>query len=72
MCCLEGSLYSALSSIPIVKDFAPFISLLILVAALVIAFAAKSVAHFICALYCPLTYLLYHYATKSSKIKDNS
>ena len=70
--CLEGMLYKTLSNIPVLKYFTGLISIIILIAALFSASTVGSVIHSIFALYCPLVYLIYYYATKPNKIKNNS
>jgi hypothetical protein len=62
--CLEGMLTNALKQIPVIKYFTPLISIAIFIAAMYFSLKTGSPAHIIGAYFCPLFYLIYHFATK--------
>ncbi len=72
--CLEGMLTNALKQIPVVKYFTPLISILIFIGAMYFSLQTGSAAHIIGAYFCPLFYLIYHFATKGmgGKKKGNN
>ncbi len=68
--CLEGMLTNALAKVPVLKYFSGLISILIFIAALYFSFKSGSVIHIIFAYFCPLLYLIYHFATKGMSGKN--
>ena len=69
--CLEGMLTNAMSKVPVLKYFAPLISLIIFCTALYFSIMTGNAAHIIVAYFCPLLYIIYHFATKGKKSKTN-
>jgi hypothetical protein len=72
--CLEGMLTNALKQIPVVKYFTPLISIGIFIAAMYFSLKTGSAVHIIGAYFCPLFYLIYHFATKGTvkkKVSNN-
>ncbi len=63
--CLEGMLTKAISSIPILQYFSGLISFIIFITALYFAIKTGSAVHIISAYFCPLLYLIYHFAFKN-------
>jgi len=74
--CLEGMLTKAMSTVPVLKYFSGLISVIIFIAALYFSFKTGSPVHMIGAYFCPLLYLIYHFATKGmsnkKKVSDNN
>ena len=73
--CLEAMLTNAMSKIPVLKYFSSLISLIIFIVALYFAIKTGSVVQIIVAYFCPLLYLIYHFATKGTggkKKKNNN
>ena len=70
--CLEGMLTKAMSKVPVLKYFAPLISLIIFCTALYFSIMTGNAVHIIVAYCCPLLYIIYHFATKGKKKKANS
>jgi ABC-type transport system involved in cytochrome bd biosynthesis fused ATPase/permease subunit len=64
--CLEGMLTRAMSNVPVLKYFSGLISFIIFIAALYFAVKTGSAVHIIVAYFCPLLYIIYHFATKGS------
>lgn len=72
--CLEGMLTKAMSNVPVLKYFSGLISVIIFIAALYFSIKTSSPVHIIGAYFCPLLYLIYHFATKGmggKKSNDN-
>ena len=69
--CLEGMLTKAMSKVPVLKYFTGLISFIIFIAALYFSVKTGSAVHIIGAYFCPLVYLIYHFATKDPSKKIN-
>ena len=71
--CLEGMLTKAMSKVPVLKYFSGLVSFIIFIAALYFAVKTGNAVHIIGSYFCPLVYIVYHFATKGSrKSKNNS
>ncbi len=69
--CLEGMFINAISRIPVLKYFSGLFLFIFLFFALYFAIKTGSFVHILFAYFCPLVYIIYHFATANSKQKSD-